>query len=184
MEEKWEWISGFTGRYMVSSLGRIKSVARVVKRGDGKRVSQRERILRPSAQRGYKRVVLSRNGHPSLHLVHRLVLAAFGRRRRCGEEANHKNFDRGDNRIENLEWCSREENARHKVNAGRHGSPSGMSHHAAIVDERMARKITAMLGEGMSGKAVAMSLGLSQTTVSRVRRGDHWTVALLHLGLD
>lgn len=63
---------------------------------------------------GYHQVTLyDFNGHHKKFLVHRLVAKAFIKNPNNYETVNHKNFDRSDNRVENLEWLSIGDNLRH-----------------------------------------------------------------------
>lgn len=118
MSEKWVQIPGFEGFYEVSDLGNIRSVARVVERF---RFGKTELIPYPSIYvkqrlnyKGYRDVILQRDGKRKTLLVHRLVAAAF-----CnangGDQVNHLNSIRHDNRSENLEWCTGKENVTHAI---------------------------------------------------------------------
>ena len=105
-QELWLPISGYEGYYEVSSLGRIKSLERKVynPHGNGNVV---EKILRQHIDNhGYKKVGLNKNGVNKLYNVHRLVAIAFLPNPNNYPCINHKNEDRCDNRIDNLEWCT------------------------------------------------------------------------------
>lgn len=60
----------------------------------------------------YDTVYLYKDGKRKFHLVHRLVLSAFIWV--SDQECNHKNWFRDDNRLENLEYCTREHNMQHR----------------------------------------------------------------------
>lgn len=62
----------------------------------------------------YVRVTLSRHSKWHNYLVHRMVAQAFIQNMYNRLEINHKNWIKTDNRIENLEWCTREENNLHR----------------------------------------------------------------------
>ena len=100
MQEFWKDISNFEGYYQVSSLGRIRNASLHV-------------LAVQQQNSGYHTVHLYKNGCRSVHLVHRLVAAAF-----CigaGAEVNHLNLVKTDNRAENLEWTDRHGNIAHAV---------------------------------------------------------------------
>ena len=100
MQEIWKDISGFEGFYEISSYGRVRSV----KSG---------RILSTSkcgGCRGYLSVCLSKNGKRYGKLVHRLVAEAFIPEVEGLSEVNHKDEDKTNNRVENLEWCDHKYN--------------------------------------------------------------------------
>lgn len=98
MQETWRDIVGYEGRYKVSNLGNVKSVVFSHK---GK-----EKILSLLNGKDYLLVRLYKNGSCSMHRVHRLVAEAFIDNPNNYPVVNHKNWDKHDNRVENLEWCT------------------------------------------------------------------------------
>lgn len=64
-------------------------------------------------RKGYHRVTLWNKGNKKLLRVHRLVAEAFIPNPNILETVNHKNENKADNRVENLEWMSREDNLRY-----------------------------------------------------------------------
>lgn len=116
--EEWRDIRGYEGLYKVSSLGRVLSLPRLVNVVSGKR-RVFPRILKPAITRGYYRVGLMNDGKRELHQVHILVADAFLEKPDWAEELNHKNGKRLDNRVENLEWCTRQYNIWHSYHVNK-----------------------------------------------------------------
>lgn len=112
MSEIWKDVIGYEGRYMVSNLGRIKSLKRIVKRSHNRLLPVKERILIPSVCTGDYREVKLEN---KKHRVHRLVAKAFIVNKSNKPFINHKNGITSDNKASNLEWCTQSENMRHAV---------------------------------------------------------------------
>lgn len=111
MEEVWKDIPGYEGMYQVSNMGRVKSLPRVVPHGSSK-TTIRERILRPGInRRGYRSVVLRREGKSITREVHVLVASAFlGKRTEKDEQIRHLNGIPTDNRAGNLAYGTRSQN--------------------------------------------------------------------------
>lgn len=112
--EIWKDIPGFQGRYQVSNKGRIKSL-----------LKSEEQIVNPFHDRsGYNRVALSyidRSGKTKQKLIsiHRIVLLTFVPNENAEYlEINHKDGNKKNNCIENLEWCTRSENMKHAFESG------------------------------------------------------------------
>lgn len=113
--EEWKDIPGYEGIYQVSTEGRIRTV-------DGKttyseRHGERHWKSRILKWRGHQpsggRVNLWKDGKCKDYLVHRLIALTFLGNAPIDMTVNHKNGDRFDNRIENLEWMSRGDNIRY-----------------------------------------------------------------------
>lgn len=118
--ERWLPVVGFEGIYEVSSIGRVRSLDRTIRRGGGYWPTRIQgQLLNPVAINGYRRVNLGRPGHQELAWVHRLVCKAFYGEPGPGQEVRHLNGVPGDNRLENLAWGSRSENAQDRL---RHGT--------------------------------------------------------------
>ncbi|ATN90865.1 HNH endonuclease [Gordonia phage Lysidious] len=123
MSEQWLPVPGWDGFYEVSDQGRIRSVDRVIRRGNGSPQHIGPRILaanpRPS---GHLCVRLYRNGRGVGMDVHTAVLTAFVGPRPDGHEACHSNGDATDNRLTNLRWDTRSENNFDRVRHGTHNN--------------------------------------------------------------
>ncbi len=108
MTEIWAPVRGFEGVYEVSNLGNVKSLDRVGTYGrfwPGKIISQ------STINSGYLIVSLYDCGREEKRLVHRMVAEAFIENPLDKGEVNHKNEIKTDNRVCNLEWATRRENA-------------------------------------------------------------------------
>lgn len=98
-EEIWKDVVGYEGVYQVSNLGRLRSrfkIRKPVKRKDG-----------------YWHSKLRINGVEKMKLIHRLVAEAFLEATSDQTEVNHKDGNRANTRLENLEWVTRSENLKH-----------------------------------------------------------------------
>ena len=105
--EEWKAIAGYEGLYEVSNLGRIKSLSRIDSRG----YKRNEKILKLNKDSGgYLKVSLYKNGKPKQYNVHRLVAIAFIPNPDNLPEVNHKDENRINNYVDNLEWCNRKYN--------------------------------------------------------------------------
>ena len=99
-DEIWCPIKGYESLYEVSDKGRVKSI------GYGK-----DRILKLLRDRGgYLHVYLYKNGEKKMYLVHRLVAKTFIPNPDNLPEVNHKDEDKTNNSVQNLEWCDRKYN--------------------------------------------------------------------------
>ena len=106
MIEKWRDIANFEGLYLISNSGHVKSVARYKRNNAGTQfINERLRVLAPDKD-GYLKVCLSKDGKYYVRSVHRLVAEAFIPNPDNLPVINHKNEDKQDNRVENLEWCT------------------------------------------------------------------------------
>ena len=104
--ERWQELDDWPG-YYVSTHGRVRG--------------RRGKVLKPfSCSRGYWRVTVHCDGRKANVRLHRLVAETFIPNPDDMEQVHHKNHDTEDNRIENLEWCTNEDNAQYRHMAGRY----------------------------------------------------------------
>lgn len=113
----WKDIPEYQGLYQASNEGEIKSLSRIVKHSSGGDKILRERILKGYVNKyGYKRVELSKNGTSKQYSEHRLIALTF-----LGESdltVNHKDGNKLNNNIDNLEYLSGADNTKHAVETG------------------------------------------------------------------
>lgn len=93
-------IKGFDGVYQVSNFGRVQSL----KGGKKKILSQHDR-------QGYRQVSLNHKSYS----VHRLVCETFIKNQDNKPYVNHKDGNRANNKVDNLEWCTPKENSHHAI---------------------------------------------------------------------
>lgn len=113
--EIWRPIRDFEGLYEVSSLGQVRSVDRTVRganaMSDSYPINRKGRVLKQSmATNGYLFVVLCKDGKHTHTNVHRLVAETFIPNPDILPEVNHKDEDKTNNAVSNLEWCDRKYN--------------------------------------------------------------------------
>lgn len=119
-QEQWRDIPGYEGLYRVSDLGQVKSLERIVasplspRSNTVRQMPVPKRIKKPRLHSSdYLCLCLYKHGKRETYLVHRLVAIAFLGPPQKGQQVNHKNSQKTDNRAPNLEWVSPGENLLH-----------------------------------------------------------------------
>lgn len=107
MEEIWKDVIGYEGLYKISNLGNIKSFNYLNR--------QRIQVLKPRLS-DYNRVVLSNKKKTKTLLVHRIIAIAFLPNPQNKKCVNHKDGNKLNNNLENLEWVTHKENSKHSFN--------------------------------------------------------------------
>lgn len=158
--EVWKPVPGFEGRYEVSNLGRFRGLPRPLVYKDGRRGTLPGGPLKGARNAdGY--VLLSLDTKTK-KLAHRIVAEAFLGPQEYRRTVNHKDGDKANNRVSNLEWATYGENNAHARATDlnrQHGEASNLAKHsdqfiAAVRNVHAAYKPTyAKLGElfGMRG---------------------------------
>lgn len=162
-EEVWKDIEGYEGLYQVSTLGRVKSLAR-------ERVSK-DKILKSSGVR-YKLVCLYKSGIVKYVKVHRLVANAFISNPENKPQVNHKDGNKFNNSVSNLEWATSKENCIHAVQTGLSVVPKGEKSHLFGIGTRS--KIVLDLATGIfynSAKEASFLLGLNHSVTRSMLNG-------------
>lgn len=103
-------VIGYEGLYLIDSLGNVVSCPRQ----QGSHFVNQYKILGTKTNKlGYKEVALSRDGKTKTVLLHRLIAIHFVENPNGLPCVNHRNGIKTDNRIENLEWCTKSQNTKH-----------------------------------------------------------------------
>lgn len=115
-------LKGYEGNYVVDSVGQITSVERwVVRHWRGKEVKQFVPMkLRKASDHmtGYSTVRLCKDGVIKTHRIHRLVAQTFLENPENKPFVNHKDGNKRNNAVNNLEWATAEENTSHAITVG------------------------------------------------------------------
>lgn len=144
--EIWRPIKGYESEYMISSLGRVKSLERQFVRQNMTIGKVKTRILKPnltgSGTKRYFAVLLHKDGERESVKIHRCVALTFLPNKEGFPCINHKNEDKTDNRVDNLEWCT------YSYNNTYNGLKS-RSRHKLIYDNRLSHQVSQYSNEGV-----------------------------------
>lgn len=122
---------------------------------------------------GYFRVTLLVDGRRKNKLVHRLVAQTFLPNPKAKLQVNHKNGNRLDNAVQNLEWATAQENERHKTDVLKTGNTGSRNARAKLKEPQVVR-IKKLIGLGVSGRTIAKLTRISEGSVSLIASGKTW----------
>lgn len=179
--EIWKDIKGYEGLYQISNLGNVKSLDKIINcRGDGQRLLK-GKILSTRKNHDYIHVDLTNEKLKKTYKVHRLVGIAFIDNPNNKPEINHKDGNKSNNNVNNLEWCTRIENIEHSINTGLKKIAVGWYHtkeskenkiHAKLNYE-IANKIRLNL-ENKSRKELAYEYNVCRQVIDSVINNKSW----------
>lgn len=159
INEIWRDCKGYEGKYQVSNLGRVWSI-------------ETQKCLKGSHDKdGYLQVYLTaKNGKCKKELVHRLVALVFLANPDSLPQVNHKDENKENNCVDNLEWISAKDNANHGTRNKRISKANSLPVYCVELDKTFygAREAARELGINHSGISRACS-GVQQTA-----GGYHW----------
>lgn len=163
MSEQWKSVSGYGGYYEVSDHGRVRSFPRATTPGG---------ILKPGKSNGYMTVALHTHGKRKTMGVHRLVAIAFiGEPPFDDAQVNHKDGDRSNNHVDNLEWVSIKDNIRHGINILQSINPRRRE---KLTPDQV-RDIRQRRSRGVLLRELAMEYGVSVGCISDVAVGKTYS---------
>ena len=109
--EEWKDIEGYEGIYQISNYGNVKSLERDIIDKSGKKRHNKERILKHNIDKyGYVYYWLYNNGYKKCIKGHKLVAKYFLPNPYNLPIINHKDENKSNNNVDNLEWCTYEYN--------------------------------------------------------------------------
>lgn len=112
--EVWKDISGYEGYYQVSTYGRVRGIDRIIKLTRSKMQLRKSKILSQHKTRDqYVLAWLSKDSSSKGFSVHRLVAIAFLPNPNNLKEVNHKDLNKANNHVSNLEWIDKAGNMNH-----------------------------------------------------------------------
>lgn len=165
IDEQWKPVVGFEGFYEVSNLGRVRSLDRVTVYGNGVKRIFTGRILTPcDAGKGYRNVMLQANGKRSTPRVCRVVAKAWIPNPDDLPQVNHKDEDKMNDAVENLEWCS----ANYNTNYG-----TGIERRAAKIRKKVCQYDLngCLLKVWDSIREASTALGIDNSHITRCCKG-------------
>ena len=113
MKEIWKDIKNYEGIYQVSNYGRIRRLERVIEHKTcyGGLYHIRDKILKPKIEKdGYYRIGLRKDGIKKYYRLNRLVAQTFISNSNEYQVVNHKDENKLNNNVDNLEWCTQKYN--------------------------------------------------------------------------
>ncbi len=172
--EEWRPVVGYEGFYEVSDMGLVRSLAITVRGPHGSRQNRSGGILAVNQSGNYPTVKLSKNAKAKTIRVHRLVLEAFVGPCPDGMECRHfPNRSHDDNRLANLSWGTKKQNAADRELQGQ--SQRGELGHTVKLKVSEVERIRTMCQEGkLPQRQIAAVFGICQAQVSRIFTRTRW----------
>jgi hypothetical protein len=163
--EIWCPVVGYEGFYAVSNFGRVCSISRtIINRGNSHKL--KGGILTPILNKGYQRVTMRRDGKTEYKFCHQMVAAAFIGPCPGGQEVRHKDGNRANPRLDNLEYGTRAQNI---ADCKEHGT---FKNGAAHLTEELVREIAKRSDE--TNTVLGLEYGVAPSTIDNIRLGRTW----------
>lgn len=176
--EIWKNIEDFEG-FQISNLGRIKRLE--YKKWcvpNNSFSTMKEKILKTSFNnsKSYERIKISLNNRTKIYSIHRLVAITFIPNPNNYPQINHIDGDKSNNKVENLEWCTNNENMKHRYEVLKKFSfPKGESCNFSKLNKEKVIEISKLIKDGYKDKDIARMYNLKSTsTIIFIRQGITW----------
>ena len=165
--EIWKDIKGYEGKYQASSYGRIRNA--------------KGKVLKTYTDKcGYQLIGLYKDGKSKTFRVHRIIYETLVGDIPIDLQINHKDFNRSNNKVSNLEVTTREENVRHSLqNTIRANSYDENGNRISKGNSKINREIaeeirTIYATKDVTYKELAKNYGIKRSTVGDIVTGKSW----------
>jgi hypothetical protein len=175
--EDWRDVVGYEDRYEISNFGNLRSKSYLKKgrnvNGEFSFITQ-PRLMKPTVNgNGYLSVYLSRDGESANFVIHRLVAITFLENPDNLPVVNHKDCDKTNNRVDNLEWCTQQHNVKHSYESGTKTN-LGDKHPRRVLNSEIVCKMRKMFSEGIGVQKIADHFGFRYDTTKSAITGKNW----------
>lgn len=165
--EIWRKIPNISEEYEVSNLGRVRRIGGTYQTtfyGQSITRSKPPKIfaLRALSAKGYQRI----NLEGRVRQIHRIVALAFLPNPDGLPQINHKDGIKTNNKVENLEWCTNQDNRNHAVANGLHAK--GPRPHIRKHGDVVAIRAHTMRNEGVPIRRIARELGIHPSSMRKI----------------
>jgi len=162
-DEKWKDVFGFEGLYKISNHGRVLSLY--------------NNIIRKQfmPENRYPKVVISKNKKKYMKYIHRMVAMAFIPNPQNKKEVNHKDGNKFNNAISNLEWVTPKENQQHSIKTGLF-AVGARANKSTLTDSAVLfmRKNYKLNDKKFGSKALAAMFNIKQSIAKEAISGRTW----------
>lgn len=193
-EERWKPIGGYEGIYEVSDLGRVKRLRRRVKANirNNNSVELKEMIIKSflSPIQGGKTgdgyffsTLMGKDRKQRRRFIHRLVAFAFLENPEGKSTVNHKDGNKKNNHVDNLEWVTPSENIKHSFRLGLNKPKKGETNSQAKLNFATANVIREM-AKTTSNRQIAKIFHVSRSTIDNIVHNKIYTEDLSTLLIE
>jgi len=164
---RWKDVVGFENLYEISNAGILKSKDRyVIHYKGGLSLRKGKEFKLTKDKDGYLKTCLQKEGKRFHKRVHILVAEAFIPNPKNKPEVNHKDGDKSNNFLLNLEWTTTSENRQHAFDTGLQKANSGEKHYKSKLNKFDVKQIRS---SNLKGIELAKKYNVSPQTISRVK---------------
>jgi predicted XRE-type DNA-binding protein len=161
----------------VSDFGNVRRLARTAVCRNGASRPLETKTLAPfTSHRGYTIATLTREGVAKKRPVHRLVAESFIANPSAKPEVNHIDLDKQNNCLNNLEWATRLENAKHATDLGRNSAATNSLKQRKLDHEKVLKIKSLLQQNDLSFADIGSMFGVSSLTISKISKGSSWSV--------
>jgi hypothetical protein len=172
ISEEWLPCPGYEDSYQVSDLGRVRSIDRV----SGSRPGIiKGKVLKPFLnRRKYLEVNLFKNSKSIPKIIHRLIAKAFLNNTENKPQVNHKDGNKLNNSISNLEWFTNSENQKHAYKLGLQPSRAGENNNKAKITDKDVTLLKQLYNSGSTIIEVSNSMNINVSIIRQIIYGKSW----------